>query len=68
MLDNTVTVILLMLIAAIYLLPTIFAYARDLPQRHVIALINILFGWTLLVWVIAFVWALAAPAPVDEYG
>ena len=66
MYDNTVTVVLLVLIVGIYLLPTLIAYARDHPRRAQVAFFNILFGWTLILWIIAFVWALATPVAVSE--
>lgn len=65
MYDNTITVILLILIVAIYLLPTLMAFARDHPRRGAIALVNILFGWTLLGWLICFVWALLGSSPSE---
>lgn len=65
MYENTVTVILLVLIAAIYLLPTLMAFARDHPRRGAITLVNILFGWTLLGWLVCFIWALMGPSEVD---
>jgi hypothetical protein len=61
MLDNTTSVVLLVLIVAIYMLPTLIAFARDHPRRGAITLINVLFGWTLIVWIVVFVWALATP-------
>lgn len=47
---------------AIYFLPIIIASNRNSPAGCSIAVINIFFGWTLLGWVIALVWALA---PID---
>ena len=47
---------------AIYFLPTLVAQSRNNPAGCAIAVINIFFGWTLLGWVIALVWALA---PID---
>jgi hypothetical protein len=43
-----------------YLLPSIIAELRMHDQRLAIAALNILLGWTLLGWVIAFVWSLTA--------
>lgn len=64
--ENTVTVIELLLIAIIYMLPTLVAYARDLPQRGRITVVNIIFGWTLIGWVVAFIWAMTAETVADE--
>jgi hypothetical protein len=66
MLDNTTTVVLLILIVAIYMLPTLIANARDHPRRRQITVVNILFGWTLVGWLVAFFWAAMGPVPVDE--
>ena len=66
MYDNTIFVILLLLIVAIYMLPTLVAYARDIPQRHIITVLNIILGWTLIGWVVCFLWALLAETQADE--
>lgn len=47
----------------IYLLPTIIAGGRHLPERGGIALLNIFLGWTFFGWVAALIWAIAAPSP-----
>jgi hypothetical protein len=66
MYDNTVFVILLLLCLIIYMLPTLIAYARDVPSRQTITVINIVFGWTLIGWLIAFLWAMLAETSIDE--
>ena len=66
MFEHTITVIELMLIAILYMLPTLIAYARDIPARQTITVINIILGWTLIVWVIVFVWAMSAETTADE--
>jgi hypothetical protein len=66
MLDNTTSVVLLILIVALYMLPTLIAFARDHPRRGAITLVNVLFGWTLIVWIIVFVWALMTPSNALE--
>ncbi|HZT89536.1 MAG TPA: superinfection immunity protein [Stellaceae bacterium] len=66
MLGNTVSIILLLLIIALYMLPTVVAAARDHPRRRAIGLLNILLGWTLIGWIALFLWAaLAAPQVVE---
>jgi len=57
MFDSTTTVILLMLVLFLYLLPTLIAYGREHLHRQDIAVINILIGWTLIGWIIVFLWA-----------
>jgi hypothetical protein len=66
MYDNTTTVVLMILIVAIYMLPTLIANARDHPRRLHIALVNIVFGWTLIGWLAAFMWAALGWVPADE--
>ncbi len=58
MFETAPTAMLLGLIALLYMLPTIIAYSRDHPRRQQLALMNILFGWTLIGWIIVFNWAL----------
>jgi hypothetical protein len=65
MYDNTIIVVLMILIVAIYMLPTLIAYGRDHPRRSMITLVNILFGWTLVGWLVVFVWALMGEAEVE---
>ncbi len=50
--------------AAIYLIPTIIAVKVDHPNKTAIIVLNILGGWTFIVWVIALVWSLTKPAQV----
>jgi hypothetical protein len=65
--ENTITVILLIMITILYLLPTVIAYGRDIPQRGAVTILNIVLGWTLVGWVLAFLWArLARTRPGDE--
>jgi hypothetical protein len=58
MLDgNTATVIMLLLIIMIYMLPTLIAFGREHPRRHDITVANILLGWTLIGWIVIFLYA-----------
>jgi hypothetical protein len=63
-LDNTITVILLMLTLLIYMLPTLIAFSREHPHRTELAVVNIFLGWTLIGWIAVFLWA--ALARVEE--
>lgn len=66
MYDTATTAVLLGVIAALYILPTILAFGRDHAHRQVLALVNILFGWTLIGWLGVFLWALLGrPATVE---
>ncbi len=66
MLDKTTSVILLLLIALLYMLPTLIGFARNHPRRGQLTIVNILFGWTLVGLVVVFVWALATPTDATE--
>lgn len=66
MFENTVTVIELILVVILYMLPTLIAYARDIPQRGKITVFNIILGWTLIGWIIAFLWARLAETTTEE--
>jgi hypothetical protein len=48
----------LLVIGVVYFLPTIIAVNRHRVSVAAIAVVNLLFGWTLLGWVIALVWSL----------
>lgn len=41
------------LVVGMYLLPTLVALKRGVPDRGSVAVINVLLGWTFLGWVIA---------------
>ena len=57
----------LAILIGVYLLPTIIAGARHLPERGGIAVLNIFLGWTFIGWVPALIWAITAPAPYVYY-
>ena len=52
----------LLILAALYFLPSILG--RDKRDAMGIFLVNLLLGWTLIGWVVAFLWAIAADRPV----
>lgn len=39
----------------LYFLPSILAYGKDVPSRKLVILVNILLGWTIIMWVVALV-------------
>jgi len=49
---------LIVIIALVYFLPTIVAFSRQHRNRWIILAINLVFGATLLGWVLALIWAL----------
>ncbi|MDJ0653989.1 MAG: superinfection immunity protein [Xanthomonadales bacterium] len=44
--------------AVLYLLPTFIAFYRHANSLWSIAVLNLLFGWTLIMWFGASVWAI----------
>jgi Superinfection immunity protein len=51
---------LLIILAAIYLLPTLIALARQHHNKLAIAALNTLLGWTVVGWVVSLIWSLTA--------
>jgi hypothetical protein len=48
------------------MLPAMIASARDHLHRGAVTLLNILFGWTLIGWLVLFLWAaLGTPEPAE---
>jgi len=45
---------------AMYWLPTLIAIVRQTPSALGIAVFNFFLGWTVIGWILALVWALAA--------
>lgn len=44
-----------------YLLPTSLAIANDRRDQLSVFFFNLLFGWTVIGWVVAFIWARRKP-------
>jgi uncharacterized membrane protein len=65
MYGSTATILMLMAIVLIYMLPTFIAFGREHPRRQDVAVVNIILGWTLIGWLVAFLWATLAETP-DE--
>lgn len=47
-----------------YFIPTFNAYGR--PQFQGVIVLNILLGWTLIGWVVAFIWSFSNSSPKAE--
>ena len=60
------TIFIVMLFIAFYLLPSIIANIRHVAHLHAIESVNVLLGWTILGWLAALIWAIAekTEAPV----
>jgi hypothetical protein len=54
--------VMMVVILALYLVPTCIAAYREHPSQTPILLVNLLLGWTALGWVIALVWSVM---PID---
>jgi len=63
--------ILLLVLLALYFLPAIIASIRHHASSPAIFALNLLLGWTVLGWIIAFVWSLTGdvrPPPPRPWG
>lgn len=58
--DAVLVILLIVGIILLYVLPSFVAFYRRHPNRWVIAVINVVFGATLLGWLGSLVWALSA--------
>jgi RsiW-degrading membrane proteinase PrsW (M82 family) len=59
-----VLVIALFCVLAFYFLPTIMALKRKSPHTTAVVIINFLFGFTLVGWIVALVLASKQPQPI----
>ena len=50
----------ILFLIAMYWLPTLIALVRQTPSALGIAALNFFLGWTVIGWIMALVWALAA--------
>ncbi len=72
MLDGMHTVLFVAFFGSLYFIPAIVARTREVEHFGVIFLVNIFFGWTVLGWFAALIWAvtdkphLEKPLPVGE--
>jgi len=49
--------LLVVLICALYFLPTLIAFLRQHKNKLAIFLLNLFLGWTILGWVVSLVWS-----------
>ena len=54
-------IIALMALAVLHFAPTFVAVWRKHPNRIAIFVINLLFGWTIIGWIVALIWSLSPP-------
>ncbi|MBK5928030.1 superinfection immunity protein [Rhodobaculum claviforme] len=55
------------LFALAYLIPTFVALTRQRNQRLKIFVVNLLTGWTLIGWMVAFIWAISLPWDIGRH-
>lgn len=60
--DETQIMIIIAIIAVfigiiIHFIPTIIAFKRSATSRWIIFLVNLFFGWTIIVWLVTLIWA-----------
>jgi Superinfection immunity protein len=55
--------ILLLILAGMYFLPTIIAFNRNRHNKGAIFVLNLFLGWTVLGWVVSMVWAVSSSQP-----
>lgn len=55
---------LLFFLLAVFVLfiPTIIAFKRKLKRRIACLIVNILFGWTIIVWIPLLIWTMLTSA------
>lgn len=53
----------LVLVVCLYFLPAIVASSRKHHNANAICIVNLLFGWTVIGWCIALIWAVTNPPP-----
>lgn len=49
---------ILLLLIVMYFLPSIIASSRQHNDSGTIFLLNLLLGWTVLAWIVGFIWSL----------
>ena len=54
---NYKSLFILVVIASLYFLPAITANNRNHKDKKAILLLNVIFGWTALGWIVALVWS-----------
>jgi hypothetical protein len=51
---------LVLLLVFVYLLPTIVAFGRNVPNKGTVAVLNIFLGWSFVGWVVSLAHACAS--------
>ena len=59
--DPSAGIIILLVLFTVYFLPSVCDIRRHCRGRGAIFFLNLILGWTLVGWVVTFIWANAAP-------
>lgn len=59
--------IVVALVVTFYFIPTVIAWQKDHDSLITIFFVNLLFGWTILGWLAAVIWAAMQSKPVVIY-
>ena len=59
--------IVVALVITFYFIPTVIAWQKDHDSLITIFFVNLLFGWTILGWLAAVIWAAVQSKPVVIY-
>ncbi|AJB43753.1 immunity to superinfection [Escherichia phage Bp4] len=57
--ESLAAILVMLFILAVYLIPTIIAFARGHASKWGIGVLNIVLGWSLVFWVVALIWSLS---------
>lgn len=57
--ESLAAILVLLFLLAVYLIPTIIAFARGHVSKWGIGVLNIVLGWSLIFWVVALIWPLS---------
>ena len=58
--ENFLLLIALLMVLMLYLVPSVIAFRRQHPKRWLLLLANVFTGFTVLGWILCFVWAFSA--------
>lgn len=61
--DVIISLMILGIILAAYLAPTLVAFQRQTSNRWSVGVINVFFGWTFIGWVIALAMSVSGAKP-----
>ena len=57
--ESLAAILVMLFVLAVYLIPTIIAFARGHASKWGIGVLNIVLGWSLVFWVVALIWSLS---------